>query len=102
MLGFGLHPVLLIFAAALALATGTAFGVFPAWHSTRTELVTTIRDNAGQISGTRSAARFRASLVTAQIALATTLLIAAGLFVKSLEAMSSVVARAIWAVTSDA
>ena len=84
MLGFGLHPVLLIFAAALALATGTAFGVFPAWHSTRTELVTTIRDNAGQISGTRSAARFRASLVTAQIALATTLLIAAGLFVKSL------------------
>ena len=84
MLGFGLHPVLLIFAAALALATGTAFGVFPAWHSTRTELVTTIRDSAGQISGTRSAARFRASLVTAQIALATTLLIAAGLFVKSL------------------
>src|SRR5947208_592861 len=43
-----------------------------------------IRDNAGRISGAQGAARFRASLVTVQLALATTLLIAAGLFVKSL------------------
>src|SRR3989454_473444 len=71
-LGFGLRPVVLVFAALLALATGIVFGVFPAWHSTRTELVTTIRANAGQISGARSAARFRSSLVTVQIALATT------------------------------
>src|SRR5207245_5732315 len=83
-LGFGLRPVVLVFAAGLALATGIVFGVFPAWHSTRTELVTTIRANAGQISGARGAARFRTSLVTVQIALATTLLIAAGLFLKSL------------------
>src|SRR5947209_3750576 len=83
-LGFGLRPVVLLFAAALALATGIAFGVFPAWHSTRTELVTMIRANAGQISGAQGAARFRASLVTVQLALATTLLIAAGRFVKSL------------------
>ena len=83
-LGFGLRPVVLLFAAALALATGIVFGVFPAWHSTRTELVTMIRANAGQISGAQGAARFRASLVTVQLALATTLLIAAGLFVKSL------------------
>src|SRR5437660_242262 len=83
-LGFGLRPVVLLFAAALALATGIVFGVFPAWHSTRTELVTMIRANAGQISGAQGAARFRASLVTVQRALATTLLIAAGLFVKSL------------------
>ena len=83
-LRFGLEPVVLVFAAALAIAAGIVSGMFPSWLSTRTELVTTIRANAGQISGTRSAARFRASLVTAQIALATTLLIAAGLFVKSL------------------
>jgi len=83
-LRFGLRPVVLVFAAALALATGIVFGVFPAWHSTRTELVTMIRANAGQISGAQGAARFRASLVTVQLALATTLLVAAGLFVKSL------------------
>ena len=83
-LQFTLQPAVLLFAAALAVATGIVFGMFPAWHSTRTELVTVIRANAGQISGARSAARFRASLVTVQIALATSLLIAAGLFVKSL------------------
>src|SRR5213082_1198584 len=83
-LRFGLQPVVLVFAAALAIAAGIVSGMFPSWLSTRTELVTTIRANAGQISGTRSAARFRASLVTVQLALATTLLIAAGLVVKSL------------------
>src|SRR5439155_568489 len=81
---FSVTAIVLLFAGAIALATGIGFGVFPAWHSTRTELVTAIRANAGQISGARGAARFRSSLVTVQIALATTLLIAAGLFVKSL------------------
>ena len=83
-LEFVLQPAVLVFAAALAIATGIVFGMFPAWHSTRTDLVTAIRANAGQISGARSAARFRASLVTAQISLAMALLIAAGLFMKSL------------------
>src|SRR3989442_10858343 len=63
---------------------GIFFGMFPAWHSTRTELVTAIRANAGQISGARAAARFGASLATEQIALATALLLAAGLFMNSL------------------
>jgi predicted permease len=81
---FTLQPAVLVFAAALAIATGLVFGMFPAWHSTRSDLVTAIRANAGQISGARSAARFRASLVTVQISLAMALLIAAGLFMKSL------------------
>jgi putative ABC transport system permease protein len=81
---FNIQPAILLFAAVLAIGTGLVFGLFPAWHSTRSELVTTIRANAGQISGARSAARFRASLVTVQISLATALLIAAGLFMKSL------------------
>ena len=83
-LQFTLQPAVLYFAAALALATGIALGLFPAWHNTRADLVTTIRSNAGQIAGAKSAARFRASLVTVQISLATALLIAAGLFMRSL------------------
>jgi len=83
-LTFTLQPAVLIFSAGLALVTGIAFGLFPAWHSTRGELVTTIRANAGHISGARAATRFRATLVTLQISLATALLIAAGLFMKSL------------------
>jgi predicted permease len=83
-LQFKLQPVVFLLAGGLAVVTGIAFGLFPAWYSTRGELVTTIRANAGHISGARAAARFRATLVTLQISLATALLIAAGLFVKSL------------------
>jgi predicted permease len=83
-LQFTLQPAVLIFAAALALITGIALGLFPAWHNTRADLVTTIRSNAGQIAGAKSAARFRSALVTVQISLATALLIAAGLFMRSL------------------
>ena len=83
-LAFTLQPPVLLFSAVLTVTTGIAFGLFPAWHSTRGDLVTTIRANAGHISGARAAARFRSSLVTLQISLATALLIAAGLFMKSL------------------
>ena len=44
----------------------------------------------GQITGARSAARFRTSLATAQIALSITLLISAGLFLRSLVNVSKV------------
>ncbi|CAA9335738.1 MAG: Acidobacterial duplicated orphan permease (function unknown) [uncultured Gemmatimonadaceae bacterium] len=82
-------PVVL-FAAGLSVATGLLFGMFPALHSTRPDLVTTIRANAGQPSGARAAARFRTGLVTAQIALSMTLLVSAGLFIKSLVNVSRV------------
>src|SRR5207237_4551500 len=89
-LRFGLQPVVLVFAAALAIAAGIVSGMIPAWLSTRTELVAAIRANAGQIAGARSAARFRPSLVTVQISLATTLPLAAGLFIKSLANVTRV------------
>ncbi len=78
------------FAALVSVVTGLLFGLFPAIHSTRSDLITSIRANAGQPSGARAAARFRTSLVTAQIALSMALLIAAGLFVKSLVNVSRV------------
>ena len=83
-LQFTLQPSVIAFTAALAIGTGVAFGLFPALHSTRSHLIDAIRANAGQIAGHRGAARFRAALVTVQIALATGLLICSGLFLKSL------------------
>jgi predicted permease len=90
MLRLEIRPSVVLFAAALSIATGLLFGMFPALHSTRPELVTTIRANAGQIAGARAAARFRTSLVTAQIALSMALLISAGLFLRSLVNVSRV------------
>jgi predicted permease len=67
-----LRPGILVFTGVVAVATGILFGLFPALHSTRSDLVTIIKGNAGQPSGSRSAQRFRTGLVTAQIALSMT------------------------------
>ena len=76
-------PVLM-FTAAVTLATGFLFGLFPSLHSTRPDLIASLKNQAGQPSGAKAAARFRVSLATAQIALAMMLLVSAGLFTKSL------------------
>jgi len=78
------------FAAVLALGTGVLFGLFPALHSTRVDLTSALKGQTGQTGGARSTARFRASLVTAQIALSTALLVSAGLFAKSLLNVSRI------------
>jgi predicted permease len=89
-LTFGIDPTMLLFAAGLSLATGVLFGLFPALHSTRPNLISTLKGNTGQPSGARAAARFRATLATVQIALAMALLVAAGLFTRSLMNVSRV------------
>jgi len=89
-LEFELQGRIVLFAGVLSIATGIIFGLFPAWHSTKPDLVSAIKAQAGQPSGARAAARFRTSLVTAQIALSTALLMSAGLFVKSLSNVSRV------------
>lgn len=85
-----LNPTVILFTGVVAVLTGLLFGLFPALHATRTDLITTIRAGAGQIIGGRGAARFRAGLATAQIALAMTLLVMAGLFLKSLTNIAKV------------
>jgi predicted permease len=85
-----LDSSVILFTLLVSLGTGLLFGMFPALHSTRPDLIGTIRANAGQVAGARAAARFRTGLVTAQIALAMALLITAGLFLKSLINVSRV------------
>jgi predicted permease len=87
---FSLSAPAMIFAAGLSLTTGVLFGLAPAIQSTRPDLVAELRNSSGKLSASRGAARFRNSLVTVQIALSMMLLIAAGLFVKSLRNVSRV------------
>ena len=87
---FHVSGAVIAFAAILSVVTGIIFGLFPALHSTRGDLITVIRAGAGQIAGGRAAARFRASLVTAQIALSMGLLIMSALFLRSLMNVSHV------------
>ena len=85
---FELNWAVVWFAAALSLATGLLFGIFPALQSTNPDLVTVLRAGSGKLAGVRAASRFRNSLVTVQIALSMALLASAGLFVKSLHNVS--------------
>ena len=87
---FGISPAVIAFSGLLSVATGIAFGLFPALHSTRSDLISAIRAGAGQLTGGRAAARFRASLVTVQISLSMGLLIMSALFLKSLMNVSRV------------
>jgi predicted permease len=74
----------LAFAVGASLATGLVFGVFPALHATRIDLAPAMKDHGTRSTGARSAARFRAAMIFVQMALATVLLVSAGLFIRSL------------------
>ncbi len=74
----------------MTIGTGLLFGLFPALHSTRPDLVSTLKSQAGQPSGARRRARFRLALATTQIALSMLLLATSGFFVKSLLNVSRV------------
>jgi predicted permease len=89
-LSLQLDAEMLLFAAGLSLGTGLLFGVFPAIQSARPNLITALKAGAGQPSGAKAAARFRVTLVTAQIALSMALLVSAGLFTKSLSNITRV------------
>ncbi|HEX8255929.1 MAG TPA: ABC transporter permease [Thermoanaerobaculia bacterium] len=86
----------LAIAAVLTLATGVLFGLAPALEGTRTDLQTGLKSSSRGASSDRRGRMFRDVLVVAEVALATVLLIGAGLLMKSfarLEAVSSGVER---------
>jgi predicted permease len=87
---FRMDPMMLLFGAGAAIVTGIGFGLFPALHSTKPDLATTIKNQAGQPGGARAARRFRTTLATVQIAMSMALLVPAGLFAKSLMNVSRV------------
>src|SRR5438128_1495445 len=94
-LDFHVDRTAMLFGAALTIGTGLLFGLFPAIHSTRPDLVSSLKGQAGQPSGARAAARFRTSLATAQIALSMALLVSAGLFTKKFNLGRDAVGRRI-------
>lgn len=85
-----LRGSVVVFSLIAALITGVIFGLYPSLHNTRSDLISSIRANASQPAGAKAANRFRTSLVTVQVALSMALLVAAGLFLKSLRNVSRV------------
>ena len=80
----GVRPATIAFSLFVSLIAGFLFGLFPAIHSSKLDLAGAMKDQAGNLSATGAASRFRRILVTAQIALSLMLLISAGMFLNSL------------------
>jgi putative ABC transport system permease protein len=78
----------LTFSVGMSIAAGIFFGLAPAIQSTRLELASVIRDET--TGGGRRKGRLRSVLLGGQVAVAVVLLIAAGLFVRSLDAARQV------------
>src|ERR1700722_8011495 len=79
----GINGWVLAFTAALSVLAGVAFGVVPALHATRPNLVESLKEaGRGAMSGL-ARQRFRGALVAGQIALALILLAGAGLMINS-------------------
>jgi putative ABC transport system permease protein len=72
------------------LAAALVVGFLPAWHAARLNLAQRLADSAVTHSTSRTHARTRRTLAALQIALSLALLVAAGLFAKSLSRLMSV------------
>ena len=73
----------LTFSLVISLISGVIFGLMPALHSTRSDLVSALKDESAGAGHRRS--RLRSALVVAQIAFSLVLLVVAGLIVRSLQ-----------------
>ncbi|MBZ5592517.1 MAG: ABC transporter permease [Acidobacteriia bacterium] len=83
-------PRTLLFTVAVTLLTALIFGLAPAFRSTRVDLTPALKDGAAGASGAGRPLRLSRFLVAGQVALSTLLLAGAGLFVRTLQNLSTV------------
>jgi predicted permease len=84
-----LHWPVLLFTLALSLLTGLVMGVYPAWQSSRADLVDGLKEGGRSVSASRGQHRFRRGLVAAQVALSMVLLAAAAMLISSFVRLSN-------------
>jgi predicted permease len=76
------------FTIGVSLLTGVLFGLAPALAASRSDLVTSLKDDSGAVG--RGRGRLRGAFVVVQVALSLLLLIGSGLFLRSLRNASSI------------
>jgi predicted permease len=75
------------FAAAISILSGVLFGLAPAFRIAQADLASAMKQSAGAVSEAGRQRRLGKVLVVAQVAVSSALIVAAGLFVRSLRAM---------------
>src|SRR6185295_12735310 len=75
----------LAYSFGLALLSGIAFGLVPALHATRTDLIGVVKAEGANATGRSVRSRLTSVLVVAQVAICFVLLISAGLLLRSVQ-----------------
>jgi predicted permease len=86
--GLQLNTPVLLFTLAISLLTGVAMGMYPAWQSSRADLVDGLKDGGRAMTGSRGQQRFRRGLVAAQVGLSVVLIAGAALLIASFVRLS--------------
>jgi putative ABC transport system permease protein len=81
----GLNPAVLAVTVGITLATVLAFGLLPALRASRTDLLTTMKDEGQGQSPSARRSRLRDALVVLQFALSLVLVVDASLLIRSLR-----------------
>ena len=79
-----------LFALVTAVVSALCFGVIPALHASRPQVSDTLKDMGRGASSGASRQRLRSALIVGEVALSVTLLIAAGLLVRSFQELQRV------------
>ncbi|HEX2488397.1 MAG TPA: ABC transporter permease, partial [Blastocatellia bacterium] len=80
----GVSYAALVFTASVSILTGVLFGLAPAWQAAKTSLNETLKEGGDKgAPGKSGRGLLRNGLVVAQLAIATVLVISAGVFVRS-------------------
>ena len=85
----GVNVPTLVFAAIVSVISGLAFGIIPAFRATDGSLALALREGGRGGSEGPSKGRLRNAIVVGELALSVTLMIGAGLLVKSYRALAS-------------
>ena len=80
----------LLFALGLSLVSTVLFGLVPALHASRLDLSEALKQGGSKATASRASSRFRAALVVIEVALSVILLVAAGLLLRSFQALQHV------------
>ncbi|MDQ1422018.1 MAG: hypothetical protein QOJ52_3980, partial [Acidimicrobiaceae bacterium] len=83
-----LNTPVLLFTLAISLLMGVAMGMYPAWQSSRADLVDGLKDGGRSMTGSLGQQRFRRGLVAAQVGLSVVLLAGAALLIASFVRLS--------------
>ena len=89
-LEISLDPAVLAFTAGLALLTGLAMGIVPAWQAARPDMNDALKSSTRGSAGGVQENRFRHGLLVAEIALSLVLLISASLLLTSFAHLQGV------------